>query len=129
MSYCRWSSDDFRCDLYCYETNASFVIEVKTHRLAGDLPRIGDYPLNADQETITRWVRAEEEQSRIRETLERLPIGLPHDGASIWVKTLGEFRQTLRLLRSEGYNFPDYVLEEVEREIVEYGVTSGPEAL
>ena len=30
MSYCRWSTDDFACDLYCYESAAEYVTHVKS---------------------------------------------------------------------------------------------------
>ena len=126
MSYCRWSSDDYRCDLYCYETNSHFVIEVASYRVGEDLPRIGDYPSGGDLEAHQKWIRAEEEQMRILRTMARTPIGGPHDGGSFWVKTLGEFLHILQMLRAEGYNYPNYVLEEVEREIDERGEASGP---
>ena len=38
MSYCRWSSDDFRCDLYIYESAAGFVIHVAANRVEWDPP-------------------------------------------------------------------------------------------
>jgi hypothetical protein len=126
MSYCRWSSEDYRCDLYCYETGSQFVTEVASHRIVGDLPHLGDYPSGGDLEAHRRWIAIDEEQMRIVRTLPRAPIGLPHDGASIWVDTLGQFRATLLMLRAEGYRFPDHVLAEVEREIKERGEGGGP---
>lgn len=41
MSYCRWSSDDFQCDVYCYEADEGFIIHVAVSRPVlkdGDLP-------------------------------------------------------------------------------------------
>jgi DNA repair photolyase len=32
MSYCRWSSDYFNCDLYCYESNSGYETHVAAYR-------------------------------------------------------------------------------------------------
>lgn len=32
MSYCRWSTDDFTCDLYCYESSEGYVTHVASYK-------------------------------------------------------------------------------------------------
>ncbi len=32
MSYCRWSDDDFQCDIYAFEDETCFVVHVATNR-------------------------------------------------------------------------------------------------
>lgn len=32
MSYCRWSSDDYQCDIYAYEAEDGFVVHVASSR-------------------------------------------------------------------------------------------------
>lgn len=37
MSYCRWSSDNFECDLYCYsDVNGGYTTHVAGRRRQGD---------------------------------------------------------------------------------------------
>ena len=31
MAYCRWSSEDYQCDLYCYESKEGYVTKVATY--------------------------------------------------------------------------------------------------
>src|SRR5687767_6611694 len=39
MSYCRWSTDDFQCDLYCYEdVSGGFTTHVAGRRKIWDAP-------------------------------------------------------------------------------------------
>lgn len=40
MSYCRWSSMDFKCDLYIYEAEDGIAIHVASNRVIGDVPAI-----------------------------------------------------------------------------------------
>jgi hypothetical protein len=32
MSYCRWSTDNFNCDFYCYESDEGFVTHIAAKR-------------------------------------------------------------------------------------------------
>ena len=39
MSYCRWSSDNWKCDLYCYEdVSGGITTHVAGNRIVGDIP-------------------------------------------------------------------------------------------
>lgn len=33
MSYCRWSSDNWKCDLYCYEDANGYITHVADNRI------------------------------------------------------------------------------------------------
>jgi hypothetical protein len=46
----------------------------------------------------------------------RAPIGLPHDGETFSDPDLPSFLARLEYLRSVGYSFPDYVLDDVRAE-------------
>ena len=54
MSYCRWSSMDFKCDLYVYESSDGIVIHVAGSRrdIPDELfpPPIADRPENPSEE-------------------------------------------------------------------------------
>lgn len=41
MSYCRWSCDDFECDLYCYsDVSGGWTIHVAANRHVGKAPSV-----------------------------------------------------------------------------------------
>lgn len=114
MSYCRWSSDNFNCDLYCYEDiNGGWTTHVAGSRYVGDIPKI-DY--EAPPEVWTQQFRAQHEFLRVT-TME--PIGLPYDGQTFNDPTLDEFRLRIVMLKEAGYIVPDHVLEQIDEEIAE----------
>jgi hypothetical protein len=115
MSYCRWSSDDFKCDLYCYEdVSGGFITHVASNRVVGEVPRLEweDLETNIDQ-----FMASSKAQSAFLETAERRPIGLPCDGQRFNDPDLDSFLARLEALRAMGYHLPDYVLEDVRDEI------------
>jgi len=85
MSYCRWSSDNWQCDLYCYDDISGGI----TTHVAG-----------------YRCVKGRKRR-----------IGLPHDGERFNDPDSKSFLRRLLYLRSLGYRFPDYVIEQVKKDI------------
>jgi len=97
MSYCRWSSGDWNCDLYCYEdARGGWTTHVAENRYK--------YPLKANTEF-----------RHLEKNL--VKIDLPHAGETFNDPTLKAFRQRLVTLREIGYIFPDGVFQEVDEEI------------
>ncbi len=118
MSYCRWSTDDFQCDLYCYEdANGGWITHVAGNRPIGDIPQVDWSLLRDDEASQAEWVRQSKAQSEWLCGAERAPIGLPYDGQSFSDPTLEDFRTRLTMLRKAGYRFPDSVLADVSEEI------------
>lgn len=115
MSYCRWSSDNYHCDLYCYESSGGHETHVAGYRRAGEWPDMP--PLELAAADPREWERQYKAHSAALEAAPLVEIGGPHDGESFCDKTLPEFRDRLLMLREAGYRFPDYVLEEVDAEI------------
>lgn len=111
MSYCRWSSDNWKSDIYAYESDYGYEIHVAGNRIVGDVPPV-DYM--ADIETVKRQYAA---YSAFMDGAERVPINLPHAGESFTCGDLEDFAWRLRLLREVGYHVPDYVFEEIAEEI------------
>ena len=106
MSYCRWSTNDFQCDLYCYEDCSGGW----TTHVAG-LKRSPDWvkaPDTKDVKTLEIW----HQKSYV-------PIGKPYDGKSFNDPTLEDFKARLLSLREVGYIFPDRVLDLVDEEITD----------
>lgn len=113
MSYCRWSSDNWKCDLYCYESSQRFITHVAGNRIVGDVPLLPDI-LTADQ---GEWSRAHEKQMDFLNSAEHIKIGLPYDGETFIDKTLEDFKKRIIQLKEAGYCVPDYVIESIEEEI------------
>lgn len=123
MSYCRWSTDDFLCDLYVYESVGGFwsinVAGVKRvyHR---PLPPYEARPFPAKGRQRQReWVRRMRARDKARNKIgwHYKPIGGPHDGESFNEYSLEAAIARCEQLRAEGYRFPDYVLDELREEL------------
>lgn len=121
MSYCRWSSDDYQCDLYCYEDALrGWVTHVALNRVVGDVPKLDWSALrNCTPESAKKFSEQHARQHAFLMSCERRIIDLPHAGESFADSTLVSFRDRLLVLRMLGYRFPDEVLEEVEQELQE----------
>lgn len=114
MSYCRWSSDDFACDLYCYQSGDGWITHVGTTRFVVDIPK-----LPSPVADLAAFLAACQRQSAALKDADSQPIGLPFDGQSFRDDCLEDFRERLLALRAAGYRFPDYVMETVDREMAE----------
>ena len=116
MSYCRFSTDDFQCDLYCYASvGGGFVTHVAGNRIAfvEELPP--DVPF--DTEHTEQWLERHNKVMDIISRSPREPIGLPHDGDTFSDETLQELLARLVMLRGMGYRLPEYVIDNVREEI------------
>lgn len=123
MSYCRWSSDGWSCDVYVYESESGYVTHVASRRHVAKEPcptidwnsilKIDDRPEMLA--AIDRWRAAERDWL---ESSELEDIGLPHDGATFYDRTPADCARTLCDLLEMGYNVPrdvvDTLLEEAE---------------
>lgn len=119
MSYCRWSSDNWRCDLYCYEdVSGGFTTHVAGNRVVGEIPRDPSV-LELVRGTISddEWTTLHRAALKFLQTAPREPIGLPHDGESFNDPDLPSFLKRITELREMGYNVPDHVFDRVQEEI------------
>lgn len=114
MSYCRWSSDDFSCDVYVYEDVGGYwAIHVAGARVVGDVPSTKGL-LTTD--TVDAYLIAHAAQMAFLDTCEREPIGLPHDGESFDCDSPEEAADTLEMLRGLGYIVPQYAIDALREE-------------
>lgn len=114
MSYCRWSSDNWKCDLYCYaDSTGGWTTHVASNRIVVELPELPEFT----PETSEEYFKVHAEQSKLLDDCKRVSIGLEFDGDSFNDSTIEDFRDRLIMLREAGYSFPDYVLERVQEEI------------
>lgn len=116
MSYCRWSSDGFYCDLYCYEGEDGFVTHIASRRRPTRAPALV-WDQGVEKLMETRAAQDAFLEDEVNNPL--VPIGLPLDGKSFTDGDLESFLERLRSLKEMGYQFPDGVITSVEEELAE----------
>lgn len=112
MSYCRFSSDNYSSDIYCYEAEGGgFVIHIAGNRVVGDVPKI-DWGVK-EPDILHKQYRA---QMDYLATALHYDIDLPHAGESFYCGTAGECANQLVYLRDLGYNVPQRAIESLKEE-------------
>jgi hypothetical protein len=115
MSFCRWSDDDWKCDVYAYESSAGFELHVAARKYTGEIPVLPSIMT----ENPTAWLEAYTRQSDALKVSPLENIGLPYDGQSFTFDTLDELFSKLKELQSLGYRVPQFTFEILEAEIAE----------
>lgn len=115
MSYCRFSSDDFQCDLYCYGGQRGYVTHVAASRRTERSPSLEALLDNPTTEACDVYKADMEEWGK----KPMVKIGLPHDGAMFEDTDLESFLATLVMLKDAGYKMPDYLIPDVRAELEE----------
>lgn len=116
MSYCRWSSDNFRCDIYAYEdTYGGYTIHVASSRHKGEVPKV-DYNLIWDEKNHPEFMRQSEAQNKYLETCGTEPINLPLAGETFNCADLEEFYNKMVELQNLGYHIPKNVINNIKEE-------------
>jgi hypothetical protein len=116
MSYCRWSSDDWQCDVYVYE-GCGFVTHVARSRVLGAIPPTP--PMRNDPAWPREFLLAHRAQMAFLATCERAFITLPHAGESFHDDTPGACADRLEMLRALGYNVPQYAIDELRADALD----------
>lgn len=117
MSYCRWSSNDFRCDVYVFESSEGWetMVACRRHLVPdADIPP----PINFLEDTSGYMSR----ERRVREMIETAgyaAIGLPHDGECFLDCSPGECADRLEGLQALGYRVPGYAIDALREEQAE----------
>lgn len=143
MSYCRFSSDNWKSDVYAYEScGGGFITHVAGNKRI--FPPIPDIPFSWIPRFGGEFVRAERRVIypsrrhsfaagcfyRIYALWHRLHmwslsvipsknIGLPHDGESFDDDTAGECADRLESLRAIGYHVPQSAINALRAEATE----------
>lgn len=122
MSYCRFSTDDYQCDVYVYSSVGDFIaIHVAGNRqtpTAPPPPSIGDW-WNRGPKGVEEYMERAEAVTKWLATAERKKIGLPHDGESFEAHDEEEAANRLEALKNMGYNVPQYVIDALREEAAE----------
>jgi hypothetical protein len=108
VSYCRWSSEDWKSDVYVYQDVNGWTTHVAGLKSAytGELPPYVDLSADFTDAEVTAWWNRNQ---HVRELMnERLvPIGLAYDGESFSDPTPGACADRLEHLRAVGYHVPE----------------------
>lgn len=120
MSYCRWSSDAFKSDLYVYEHVGGFwAIHLAGSRYVGDVPALA-YPTDAnDPEQVEAFRASYDAQQKFLDGATTVPIDLPHAGETYHEPTPGAAADRIEQLVSIGYHVPAGVVEALRQEQAE----------
>lgn len=116
MSVCRWSSDDFRCDLYVYSAEEGYACHVATMRHDWEPPEGGDRALLA----LAGKIPSEEWMDRYRHYHDALdaapmvPVESPYAGC--WWEGLEEedLWPLIVALSESGCHVPESLLLEAK---------------
>ncbi len=115
MSYCRFSTNDFQCDLYCYESKSGYETHIAQNRFVFREPM--PPPVEFSLDTSDQWFARHQAVMREVDRADKVKIGLPHDGESFTDTSLEDFLTRLIHLKDVGYQFPDDVIETVKEEM------------
>lgn len=119
MSYCRWSCDGFRSDVYCYaDTAGGYTTHVARNKVAGDIPVVPPMPRTTDRDVLQPWLEAHNQMMAFVAEADHEPLGLPVDGESFNDDTLPELLNRLLWLRQLGYRVPQFAIDAVQDEII-----------
>ena len=114
MSYCRWSSNDYQCDVYVFASNDGWITYVAGNRVvfAGPLPDSVPF----EKGRIDEWLERHEKVCEMADAAEHIDIGLPSACKSFTDPTPGECADRLEGLRAEGFVVPQYAIDALREE-------------
>lgn len=118
MSYCRFSSEDFQCDVYAYESvHGGFAVHVAGNRVVFTEPLPAQVPL--EKENIAAFIERHHKVMKMVDAAKRMPIGLPHDGEDFCEGDASACADRLESLRTLGYRVPQYAIDSLREEAAE----------
>lgn len=118
MSYCRWSTDDYQCDVYVYsDARGGWTTHVASARYVyrEPLPPVVEFDVNDDADWEV-WLTRHKTVQRMVDEADRVTIGLPHDGETFNDDSPGECADRLESLLKLGYVVPPDVIEGLRQE-------------
>lgn len=115
MSYCRWSSDDFRSDVYVYESAGGVDVHVARSRLPAEFFDTLPEPIPYSLENFAAWYERGREVGALVDAAsgDAEPIDLPHAGTSCTFADHAEAADALEWLAALGYHVPDGVIDDL----------------
>jgi len=115
MSYCRFSSDDFRSDVYCYQdVNGGYTTHVADNMYKSNVER----PSVPDSKSVTleQLIEANRKLTKWLDRAKVVKIGLECDGAMFNDPTPLAAAHRLQSLREMGYYVPQHGIDRLLKE-------------
>lgn len=114
MSWCRWSSMDFQCDLYVYESHDGVEVHVGANRF--DIDRDAVPPYVSILDDLDAWHTRHLALQKMLDEADRQPIGLPFDGQHRTFYSLEEAADWIDELVALGYIIPEGMTDDMRSE-------------
>lgn len=119
MSYCRWSSDNWQCDVYAYEADYGIVVDVaQRHRM---FDPVYPYPLDSLYETLTNQGMEAAQTLMDRQQLavdhsHWIPLNPRYAGKNYYNLTKYEAANLLKTMKENGIHIPNSAIETLNQE-------------
>ena len=113
MSYCRFSTDDFRSDVYVYD-GGNIILMIASNKYEYGNIKLPD-PINLS-DNPTAWFERYQTVRKILDTLPRVPLDHPDAGKTFEYDSPGACADKLISLAAEGVYVPDNVIEALREE-------------
>ena len=126
MSYCRFSSDNYKSDIYLHDSNQGLCLDIASNRIVGEPPTFdlatikGLYEHKEGsaeyQAILDEFMAAQKAKDNFMDTVKHMPINLEHAGETFYFGDYKKCVEFLRVLIALGYHVPDGVIESVIEE-------------
>lgn len=117
MSYCRFSSDDWRSDVYVYaHCDGHWQIHVAANRIDPPPVRVDEALLTGDSPDPETWAAQFSAQTASVTSSSRKNIDHPLAGSDHAAETPGAAADILDGLKSAGFRIPDGVIDTLRDE-------------
>lgn len=109
MSYCRFSSDNWKSDVYVYDGSDGIIVHVASQRYEGYIPKLPDITKVSSKEFHEAYLKHHKALEKCR----KVPIRHPLAGTTIICKTVKEAIDELTFLQYEKFFVPKFVIDEL----------------
>ena len=116
MSFCRFSSHDFRCDFYAYESLHGFELHVAALRVEWDPP---PSPLTNLQLPPDEWQDLYHRYHQAYNAAPKHRIDHPEAGSCHTLPSLQDLRDKIADLVSQGFQAPPLLLADLDHQILD----------
>lgn len=112
MSYCRFSSDNWKSDVYVYDGSDGIIIHIASKRYEGYIPKLPNIQTKDYREARLKHYRA-------LEKCQKVPISHPLAGKTIVCKSVKEAIDELTFLKYEKFHIPKFLISNLRTFIEE----------
>lgn len=122
MSYCRFSSDDWQCDVYVWaDVDGGWRTEVAGRRFVfNELADPVELPRPFTEAQFRAWYERSRHVTDMHGDESQgywLDLPVPKGGHSYWHATPAECADNLERLLAAGFNVPQYAIDELRGEV------------